>query len=491
MRGTLEKTAPALCRRHPEALAGWTCDNCQAALCPECVVGRRSLSTEYLSCALCQGRVLPILVHRSRIPLAERLRKAWRYPCTLTGLAVLLGVSLVLTILRWAAESTFLLLKSMPTVLGLGAFWAVFFHIVRATARGERELDTPDYSEFFSDCVAPAVRGLVGTSLLWLPGLLYLFLIKRWDVSKPMDELLSSPAFYVSGGLPRLDWRQVAWDPILWLIILAGALYVPMVLVFAATGQSVLKMLNPVAVIGAAIHLGKDFLLTLGALAGLTGVALLGHLVASGLHWLALPLLSRVAAEFVTCLAPFYMAHVLGLLLYSRGDALGYGAPSDYLAPILGDARPRMQALPLNVGVLLTAQASVEPPAPTVSAPTETLAALARAAEAQDGDKALALYGTLREPQLLKQVGAAHHLFVGQTAVAQGQYPLAVKALETAADVAPDGPEASRALVLLARVYAERMKEPERAESIYRYVVHRYPNTDAERFARKHLSPTS
>jgi TolA-binding protein len=57
--------------------------------------------------------------------------------------------------------------------------------------------------------------------------------------------------------------------------------------------------------------------------------------------------------------------------------------------------------------------------------------------------------------------------------------------------VAPDGPSASRALVLLARVYAERLQEPERAESIYRYVVHRYPGTEASRFAQAHLSPTS
>lgn len=82
-------------------------------------------------------------------------------------------------------------------------------------------------------------------------------------------------------------------------------------------------------------------------------------------------------------------------------------------------------------------------------------------------------------------------MFVGQAATAEGQYALAVKALESAADVAPDGPAASRALVLLARVYAERLQEPERAASIYRYVVHRYPNTDASRFAQAHLSPTS
>jgi TolA-binding protein len=111
--------------------------------------------------------------------------------------------------------------------------------------------------------------------------------------------------------------------------------------------------------------------------------------------------------------------------------------------------------------------------------------------EAKDSARAITLYAELREPRFLKQVDPSLHLFVGQAAVGHGQYALAVKALESAANVAPDGPAASRALVLLARVYSERLKEPERAESIYRYVVHRYPNTDASKFAQAHLSPTS
>jgi hypothetical protein len=468
-------------------MAGWSCDNCQAALCPDCVEVRRSLSTEYLSCGLCQGRVLPILVHRSRVPLAERLRGIWRYPFTQSGLVVLVGLSFLLMVFRWAAESTFLLLKFLPTVLGLGVFWGAFFHIVRSSAQGERELDTPDYSEVFSDCVRPAVRGLLGTSLLWLPGLLYLLFIKRWDVSKPMGELLSSPAFYITGGLPTLDWSQVLGDPILWLIVLAGAAWLPVVLLLAAAGQSVLTMLNPLAVIAAVRRLGRDYLLTLGALAGLTVALLLGHLVAAGIHRLELPLFSRWGAELVTCIAPFLMARVLGLLLYNRGDELGYDSPSEYLEPILGNTRPRVEAPPLRVNP----PAPEEVPATLPSSITETLSALAQAVGAKNADKALPLYAELKEPRFLKQLEPAHHLFVGQAAVAQGQYELAVKALETAADVEPDGPSASRALVLLARVYAERMRDPERAQSIYRYVVHRYPNTEASRFALAHLAPTS
>jgi tetratricopeptide (TPR) repeat protein len=226
---------------------------------------------------------------------------------------------------------------------------------------------------------------------------------------------------------------------------------------------------------------------TLGALAGLTGALLLAHLAAAGILWLELPLLSHWAAELITCLVPFIMAHALGLLLYSRGDALGYGAPSDYLEPVLGEARPLTQAPSLREPLAVLA----EPPSPVLAPITETLSALAQAVEAGDSNKALALYPEIQEPRLIKQVDAAHHLFVGQAATAQGQYTLAVKALESAADVAPDGPSAARALVLLARVYAERLREPERAVSIYRYIIHRYPNTDASRFAQAHLSPTS
>jgi tetratricopeptide (TPR) repeat protein len=130
-------------------------------------------------------------------------------------------------------------------------------------------------------------------------------------------------------------------------------------------------------------------------------------------------------------------------------------------------------------------------PATASTSLTEVIAALAQAVEAHDAGKAMALYPELKEPRFLKQVEPSHHLFVGQAAAAQGQYELAVKALESAADVAPDGPEASRALVLLARVYAERLQKPERAASIYRYVVHRYPDTDASRFAQAHLPPAS
>ncbi len=83
------------------------------------------------------------------------------------------------------------------------------------------------------------------------------------------------------------------------------------------------------------------------------------------------------------------------------------------------------------------------------------------------------------------------HVFVGRAAVSSGDVELAAKAFETAADVAPDSPLAPQALVLLARLCAERMKDPARATSVYRYILHRYPDTDASRFAAQRLGPSA
>jgi TolA-binding protein len=57
--------------------------------------------------------------------------------------------------------------------------------------------------------------------------------------------------------------------------------------------------------------------------------------------------------------------------------------------------------------------------------------------------------------------------------------------------VAPNAPTAPQALVLLARLCGERMQDPTRAASVYRYIVHRYPNTDAARFAAQRLPPSA
>ena len=79
------------------------------------------------------------------------------------------------------------------------------------------------------------------------------------------------------------------------------------------------------------------------------------------------------------------------------------------------------------------------------------------------------------------------HLAVGQAAAGRGDFACAVRALKAAASIAPDAPDAPRACVILARLYAERLGDAASAERLYRFVVQRYPDTDAARFARQRL----
>jgi TolA-binding protein len=123
-----------------------------------------------------------------------------------------------------------------------------------------------------------------------------------------------------------------------------------------------------------------------------------------------------------------------------------------------------------------------------VQDPGGALRAVVEAVTARDTAGAVMAYEGLASSDR-SGLAPEQHLFVGRAAASSGDFNLAAKAFESAADVAPDSPVAPQALVLLARLCDERMRNPERAQSVYRYIVHRYPDTDASRFAAKRLPP--
>jgi hypothetical protein len=455
----MENTATARCKRHPAAAAGWRCVNCESTLCPECATVKRAQTTEFYACGLCGGGADRLMVHRGDIPYARRLLGAWRYLVQPGTLQVLVGLSVVLAFFEWLGDIG----GFLPRMIGRGLFWGSIFAIIRGTARGDRQLEPPDFSDFLSDIVGPAVRGVVATVVVWFPGVFY--------------------AIFLAG-------EDKLGDPIFWVLMLLGITYVPIALLTAAAGSSLLAMLNPLAGFTHMRRLGTDYLLALGALLVLAVPHTLLSMVGGLLRLLDVLMVSRVLAEGLMTVGPFLMAHVLGLLLYVRGDDLGYGMAQDYYEPVLPGVEPlsRPEAFRGSAPAAFVAHAPEPEPTGPVAGPE--LASLAKAVEARDVPQVLALYATLQSlPDGRKAVEPAHHLFVGQAAASQGDYPLAVRALEAAADVAPDGPTAPRALVMLARVFGERLQEPQRAEELYRYIVHRYPDTDASRFAQQRLPP--
>ncbi|REG36270.1 B-box zinc finger protein [Archangium gephyra] len=478
----------AHCKRHPTATAGWRCTDCAALLCPECVEARRMQTVDLLFCRACGGRADTLLVHRSELAsFSQRLNQVWRYPFTRQGLLVVAGLGAVMAFVGFMTQVTLIVARLAPAAIGAGLFWGAFFSIMRASVRGENEVPIPEYSDILADWFLPALRGLLATSVVWLTLLLYLASAGGWDVFQYLDRLASDPMFYMTGRFHSIPGERLLGDPLAWLLGLAGLAYLPMALMMAVTSNSLLDTLNPLTAVRGMLRLGRDYVVALGTLFALGLVYLAVRVVSASLREIPFELIvSRWLAQVLECLVLFVMARVLGLLMYARGDALGYGAPSDYVTPVVpAEATPRTT---LRVdSAPLAAPTPAEAAAPS---PEARLQELSAAVQARDVPQALALYTALSFlPKAT--IPPAVHLFVGQASAAQGDNALAVRALESAADSAPDDPLAPRALVLLARVLGERMQEQTRAQDVYRYIVDRYPDTEASRFAQGRLPPTS
>ncbi|RKH25923.1 hypothetical protein D7Y13_22440 [Corallococcus praedator] len=427
---------------------------------------------EYFTCGRCGGTANVLLRHRSDFDFQQRLTGALRFPLTGPGLQTLLAVSLMLAVLR-SLGGGIRLIQVLPLTLALGIFWATFFALVKGAARGNPDPEAPVFTDVIRDNLIPGLRGLIVTVGVFLPA----FARAVSLAPSPREHLLN---LLLGAPLEAVMPPDALADPLTWGLVLLGFLWLPWAWLVAAMGQSMVGALHPLRALACIRALGRDALKVMGVFA-LLAVA---H---AGMHWQAdqvlafhIFFLSRWIAEALTLLVPFAAANVLGLVLYVYGDALGYLPASDFLEPVLGTTAPERVPLPLRGA----APEVPEPEAP--SSPEEVasqVAAFTQAVETRDVARALGLYAALRVLPRLK-LSPTHHLFVGQAAAVERDFPLSVAALEAAADAAPEEPTAPRALVLLARVQGEKMGNTVRAEEIYRYILHRYPDTDAARFAQ-------
>ncbi|HEX8702108.1 MAG TPA: hypothetical protein VF815_24975 [Myxococcaceae bacterium] len=416
---------------------------------------------------------MPLKLHRSHRSYGTRLVGAWRFltlPSTWLSLAAL---GLFTTVAQFLGGG-------LGALAAAGATWAYLFYVFMCAARGV-EMEVPDFSSV-SDITTPLFRGIVSSLFIWVPAVAYLVFSRGLGSDESQGPFYSDPIF---------------------LLILGWCLfYGPIAFMVAATNTSFLTLLNPVAMVSWAFKLGADYMLVLVAMAVCLGIdgglgILLGQLQAA-----EVPVISRLIPQTLSLMMPFLMAHLLGLLLYVRGDQVGYGMEEDYYERVLPEARPEGQlpartpskaVTPAPGGrVARATEFLTEAPdaSPAVAASADSLKRVADAITAKDMAGALSAYRELVSAQL-SSLPAEQHLFVARAAATGGDFPLAAKAFETAADVAPNAPTAPQALVLLARLCGERMGDAQRAQSVYRYIVHRYPNTDASRFAAQRLPPSA
>ncbi|MBN8231553.1 hypothetical protein JYK02_28975 [Corallococcus macrosporus] len=472
--------APPRCTGHPDAAAGWRCEHCEALLCPACVELRRTGTVEYAVCGRCEGTANVLLRSRSGAALRTRLLDSLRFPFTGPGLQTLIAVSVMLAVLHMFAVGV-RILHVLPLTLALGVFWSAFFSLVRGTARGDADPEGPGFTSLVQDNLLPGLRGLGVTVGVFLPALVH-----AWHLLPPVSGFAIVVRFLYP--LDTLWLPEVRGNALFWALAGLGLLWLPWALLLAAATQSVRAALNPVRTLGCLRALGRDAGLVTGVFVVLASVHGVLRGCAAWVVELGLPFVSGLIAQVLTCLMPFCAASLLGRVLYVHGDALGYLPAREFLEPTLGDTAPQRVPTALRESPGLPAP---EPSAAEAEATRDQrLAELGAAVEARDVAKALALYGVLHVVPRLK-LSPAHHLFIGQAAAVEGDFPLSVKALEAAADAAPDEPTAPRALVFLARVQGEKLGNAVRAEEIYRYILHRYPDTDAARFAHARLTPAA
>ncbi len=560
------------CKTH-RAPAGWTCTGCQSTLCPVCVAEQGvGTHTTVTACCLCGELARPIRVRRAEVSFASRLPGALTYPLNGSGAIALLAAGVVLWGLGWFGH--------LGSVISAGLVWAYVFSLTQKTALGSSDIGPPDLTHIF-DVFRAAIRGwLTGATLL--PAILYFALAHGCGMPSPETPLLEAEAqvqeqldelhALQEGKLPTAEEEPSEWadapdenvtpeapaperppsmlatpdaraperpastlaegpfrgivralkDPILWILVVLGLLWMPMALLMAATDTSILTVLNPVAAFRCIVQLGGDYLVLIVALVGLgvlQGViGLLGMLVQA----IPFPIVPGVVAAAKGMYVPVVTARVLGLLLYVRGAELGYLPPDDELEPADPSMQPRgtlVRATPVapppgdaqRPRAISIEDACVEAPPPgpppptpeqriaaaqerldaaqqrlTAAADTTSAQSVAAAAAAGDWPRALELY---RSAESLdpKALAADVHFQLGKAAAGQRDFALAVRALKAAASVSPQGPVAPAALVIMGRIYGEHLRDETSAQKLWRLVLERYPNTEAARFAQSRV----
>lgn len=295
------------CRNHRQMVAGWSCDVCRAKLCVDCVAEKTIDKLCVEVCASCGERVARIVVHRADTKsYIDRLREIWRYPFSFGGVVGMGGIGVLFAIGAFGP---------LYLALAFAIFWGFVFVLIQSSAQGIDEINPPDFSTLWESIAAVLFRATLATCASWLPLVVYL-----WS-TKP-------------------DFYDALVDPILWLLACFGLVYSPIAILGAAVRVPLYRVLNPIWLVGCVQKLGRDYWTAVGTLAILGGLQIVVSWIALSILLIPIPMLPVFIAASLLTYLPFLMARTVGLLLYVRGDKLGYGDEEDYYERVVTE-RPR------------------------------------------------------------------------------------------------------------------------------------------------------
>ncbi len=286
---------PYRCSRHPASPAAWECIGCGKLLCPDCAAGGVIRNTHYVSCSLCGGATRELMVPGALQSFPRRLMGALSLPVG----PFTLGSGVAIWALFWAFRHAGGWARAGWVFAAIGPlFWATFFSVLRVSAHGGAQVP----AEAMQHVVRPAGGAWAATALV----------AAAW-------------------------WALGITGP--WLTVMVSAT-APSLLLGLAAESSLASAFSPARIWQRVRALGKDYALA-------AGVFLLVGLLANTWERSAAFARENELGPF----GPFFdalmlyallvLGRVLGLLLASRGDAIGYPLPPGELVPALPGAAPR------------------------------------------------------------------------------------------------------------------------------------------------------
>src|SRR5256885_8132755 len=224
------------CLQH-RAAAGWRCTRCEKVLCPACAAPSSGL----VLCTYCGALADTLRERRSVLrPFRNEVLPALRWPFQRAGVFSCAASAVVLWVLGLAG--------GLGGLIADGIVLAYLFQIVRHTARGGDDFPAPDdFRGFFEDVLGPLFRILLASVWLLRPTMIWAY----WAAGGDMDRYLASNVL-ASRSLPVLA------------LLAVGAFLFPMALVAASLPGPIRQVLNPLAIIGYAIHLRGDYAILAG-----------------------------------------------------------------------------------------------------------------------------------------------------------------------------------------------------------------------------------
>jgi hypothetical protein len=441
-----ERTAERACSRHRDEVAGWHCSHCQRDLCPVCAArGPRDVPV----CATCGGLAPVLQVPRASVlPFSRTWRPVARELLSWPGVTQTVFLACALQLLFALPP------RLWPLGRALEVAWVLF--LARRTGVGFGAFTRPRYVDLWSVWVGPFPRTLLGAG----PVLLGAAALAGWGRVAPA---------------PGSGW--------LWLLVVGAVVLLPPVLVAASVEGEGRQVPWPWRLPAWFDRLGLDLLPVQAAvLAGTLAEALAavqapfsGEDVHLDLH------IAQAFFPHLASLAAFGLAGMLaGHLVFTRASELGHEACGSDLVPALAvppqglfvAATPAEVAEAARQRALRFQPLELEDPA----------SRLGQALEAGDGEQALQL---LEGGAKVAYLAPAQQVALAQLLAGRGEAARAADLLRLVLTRA-EAPE-PRAMIILARLCAERLGAGEEARRLYHQVATLAPDSPAGAYARAQL----